>query len=198
MILYINMYFQLHNHDLLIRRAVLTDILSIMEIESASFGNHHWSYNTFVKELKNNYSNIYVSELITDNFNKKIVGYTGYWHLIDEGHIITLAVSHFYRRKHIADILLYKIIKNAYKLNIKWLTLEVRVSNIPAISLYNKYNFRRLGIRKNYYQDNNEDGLILWTENIRNIGFKLIVENNFNSMFKLNRDTDKYEYVYRV
>ena len=191
------MYFQLYNQDLIIRRAILTDISNIMEIETASFGKHHWSYNTFVKELKNDYSNIYVSELITDYFNKKIIGYTGYWHLFDEGHITTLAVSHFYRRNHIADILLYRIIKDAYKLNINWLTLEVRISNIPAINLYNKYDFRRLGIRKNYYQDNNEDGLILWTENIRNIDFKLTVENNFNTTFKLNVDTDKYEYVCR-
>ena len=49
---------------------------------------------------------------------------------------------------------------------VKYLTLEVRVSNIPAIKLYEKYGFQSLGTRKGYYQDNNEDALIMWTENI--------------------------------
>ena len=52
------------------------------------------------------------------------------------------------------------------KNEIKYITLEVRASNEPAIKLYEKYGFKSLGTRKGYYQNNNEDALIMWTENI--------------------------------
>ena len=53
-----------------------------------------------------------------------------------------------------------------YENKIKYVTLEVRVSNEAAINLYKKYNFKSLGVRKGYYQNNGEDALIMWTENI--------------------------------
>ena len=62
---------------------------------------------------------------------------------------------------------------------VKYITLEVRVSNIAAIGLYEKYGFRSLGTRKGYYQDNNEDALIMWTENIFYDKFK----ENYNKKY---------------
>ena len=73
---------------------------------------------------------------------------------------------------------LQKIIEDCYKENVKYLTLEVRVSNVPAIKLYEKYGFKSLGTRKGYYQDNNEDALIMWTENIFYEKYKNIYEKN--------------------
>ena len=147
-----------------IRKIRLQDISNIYNIEREAYGNHHWSKNIFIKEINNPYSTYYICEEI--GHKAKIVGYIGYWQVEDEGHITTLAVSSSYKRRRIADKLLYTVIKNAISKSIKWLTLEVRLSNQPAINLYKKYNFKQLGIRKKYYQDNNEDALILWTENI--------------------------------
>ena len=65
---------------------------------------------------------------------------------------------------------------------IKYVTLEVRVSNTPAISLYEKYLFKSLGQRKGYYQDNNEDALIMWTENIFWDKFKSKFEENIKNL----------------
>ena len=62
--------------------------------------------------------------------------------------------------------MLKRIIDDCYLEKIKYITLEVRVSNTPAINLYTKYGFSSFGTRKGYYQDNNEDALIMWTKNI--------------------------------
>ena len=75
---------------------------------------------------------------------------------------------------------------------VKYLTLEVRVSNEPAIKLYEKYGLKSLGIRKGYYQDNNEDALIMWTENIFYDKFKSVYEQNLE---KLN---DKVGIIYQI
>ena len=85
-------------------------------------------------------------------------------------------------RNHIGEAIIQRIIDDCYKNNIKYLTLEVRVSNIPAIKLYEKYGFQSLGTRKGYYQDNNEDALIMWTENIFYDKFKSIYEANLNNL----------------
>ena len=68
---------------------------------------------------------------------------------------------------------------------VKYLTLEVRVSNTPAIKLYEKYGFQSLGTRKGYYQDNNEDALIMWTENIFYDKFKTRYLENVENLKKV-------------
>ena len=65
------------------------------------------------------------------------------------------------------------------------MTLEVRESNVPAIELYKKYGFSSLGTRKGYYQDNNENALIMWTENIFYEKFKTRFEQNRENLKKL-------------
>ena len=146
-----------------IRGGTIQDLSKLYALECETYGAHHWSKNSFTSELTNEFSRYFVCEMDSE---KKILGYAGYWIIGNEGHITTMVVSPKCRRKHIADILLYSIIKSAIYNRVQWLTLEVRVSNIAAIRLYNKYKFRQLGIRKNYYQDNSEDALILWTDDI--------------------------------
>ena len=152
------------NIQYVLRKSIINDIKYILDIDMASFGLHHWSYNAFVSEFTNEYSHYLTCVDSLDNTN--IIGYIGYWKILDEGHITTLAVNPLYRRNGFADILLYNLIINAIKKKIKWLTLEVRASNLSAQNLYRKFLFKNLGIRKKYYQDNNEDALILWTNNI--------------------------------
>ena len=69
--------------------------------------------------------------------------------------------------------MLFAIIDDCYKAKIKYITLEVRESNVAAISLYEKNGFKSIGTRKGYYQDNNENALIMFTENIWYDKFKL-------------------------
>ena len=78
----------------------------------------------------------------------------------------------------IGELLLRSMIEEGYKKEAKWFTLEVRASNFAAQNLYYKYGFKSLGSRKNYYQDNGEDALIMWTENIWYESFK----SNYNQL----------------
>lgn len=142
----------------------LEDIEEVMEIEPVAFGSHHWSHQSFVNELNNSMGNYFAA---CEPVSKRLIGYSGFWLIGEEAHITTLAVHPDCRRKHIGERLLIHDIMQARKVGAQWITLEVRVSNEVAQTLYYKYGFKSLGLRRNYYQDNDEDALVLWTENIK-------------------------------
>ena len=146
----------------------LSDIDDICKVEADAYGEHHWSRDSFVVELNNNLAKYYVAR----NEKGELLGYLGAWIIIDEAHITTLAVAPEHTRKGVAFSLMNCFISDCYKNMVKYITLEVRVSNEPAISLYSKFAFKSLGTRKGYYQDNGEDALIMWTENIWYEAFK--------------------------
>ena len=167
--------------EIKIEKMTVEDIPHVIEIEAEAYGEHHWSKSAFYDEMNNNLAKYYVAKTLTG----EIVGYAGTWHIIDEGHITTIAVKKSHLRKHIGEAIIIKILEDCYKNEIKYLTLEVRVSNTPAIALYTKYGFNSLGTRKGYYQDNNEDALIMWTENIFYDKFKTIFKENKNKLESL-------------
>lgn len=141
----------------------LSDLDEVMEIEPVAFGSHHWSRQSFCNELNNPGGHYYVA--CTPD-GGRLCGYTGFWLIGEEAHITTLAVHPDYRRQYVAERLLIYDVSAAKKVGARWMTLEVRVSNEAAQNLYDKYGFKSLGLRRNYYQDNNEDAMVLWTENI--------------------------------
>ncbi|MBO6087095.1 ribosomal protein S18-alanine N-acetyltransferase [bacterium] len=154
------------------------DIDGIIEIEQQAYGNHHWSKESFLSELSNELAK-YCCAFDKDG---NLAGYCGIWQILEEAHITNIAVSPKYRRKHIGEMLLQKIIDTCYANMVKYITLEVRASNVPAISLYEKYGFKSFGTRKGYYQDNNEDVLIMWTENIFYDKFRSVYEKRVNEL----------------
>jgi ribosomal-protein-alanine N-acetyltransferase len=158
-----------------------SDIDKVVAIEAQAYGEHHWSKESFLGELSNDLAK-YFSAFNEDG---ELIAYVGCWQILEEAHLTTLAVLPEYRRKHIGEILLKTIIDECYKNMVKFITLEVRVGNKPAIALYEKYGFKSLGTRKGYYQDNNEDALIMWTENIFYDKFKSNYEKNIR---ELNND----------
>ena len=101
-----------------------------------------------------------------------VIGFTGFWTLADEAHIIIIAVREAYRRMGIGELLLISLIDLAMEEKANVITLEVRVSNTVAQNLYLKYGFSGVGTRKGYYIDriNNsesrEDGLLMTTQDI--------------------------------
>lgn len=145
-----------------IRQMEKSDVDEVVRLESLSYGEHHWSKESFYNELSNNLAHYYCA---VDEENT-LLGYAGCWHIFDEAHITTLSVHPDYRKKGVAQNLIFSIVDDCYKNKIKYITLEVRESNIAAISLYEKNGFKSIGTRKNYYQDNNENALIMFTENI--------------------------------
>lgn len=95
-----------------------------------------------------------------------IFGFTGFWIMAGEAHITNIAVREKHRRQGIGELLLISLIDLAIKLDARLITLEVRASNTAAQSLYSKYSFTKVGVRRGYYTDNREDGVLMSLEDI--------------------------------
>lgn len=108
-----------------------------------------WTFTTLKNELDNPNSQYFVALL-----NNEIVGFAGIWNVLDEMHITNIVTKKTYRHIGIASKLLEKLIETSKEKNVKFLTLEVKDTNIYAIKLYEKYNFKKVGLRKNYYGQN--------------------------------------------
>ena len=145
----------------------MEDVAAVQEVERASFPVP-WPANAFRHELTQNRNARY----IVARSGPRIVGYAGLWLMVDEAHVTTFAVHPEHRRLRIGERLLQRLFEIAVVMNAEWLTLEVRASNLPAQQLYEKYGFRRAGVRRRYYSDNNEDALIMWTERLKDRAVK--------------------------
>lgn len=161
-------------NKIIIKNMTKSDVDNVVKLEEASYGKHHWSKESFYNELENDLSHYYCAFDGNDN----LLGYCGCWHIFEEAHITTVSVNPEYRRQKVAQALLIKLIDDCYQEKIKYITLEVRESNVAAISLYDKNGFVSIGERKGYYQDNNEDALIMFTENIWYQKFSLLYNQN--------------------
>lgn len=108
-----------------------------------------WTYSIFKKELENSNSKYFVALI-----NEEIVGFAGIWKVLDEIHITNIVTKISKRHMGIASKLLEELIKTAKSEKASLLTLEVHETNINAIKLYEKFNFKKVGLRKNYYGQN--------------------------------------------
>ena len=101
-----------------------------------------------------------------------IIGFTGFWVVADEAHISSIAVREAYRRQGIGELLLLSVFSLAAELEAHIITLEVRASNTTAQRLYAKYGFTQVGVRRAYYIDNREDGILMSTPDINLAAFQ--------------------------
>lgn len=154
-----------------------SDVDDVLKIEETAYGEHHWSADSFYNELSNNLARYYCTFL-----DDELVGYAGTWQILDEVHITTIATKEIFKGRKIGEAMLSRIIDDCYVNMAKYITLEVRVSNTPAINLYEKYGFKSLGTRKGYYQNNNEDAIVMWTENIFYDKFKLEYQDRVSEL----------------
>ncbi|WP_026582797.1 ribosomal protein S18-alanine N-acetyltransferase [Bacillus sp. J33] len=133
------------------------DIDEVLEIEYKSFATP-WSREAFYNEITQNQFAVYVVLEEED----KVIGYCGMWIVVDEAHITNVALLPEYRGRKLGEALMRKGMAVAVEMGAKTMTLEVRVSNFTAQSLYRKLGFQDGAIRKNYYTDNQEDALVMW------------------------------------
>lgn len=140
----------------------LEHIREVMDIERKSF-RLPWTANAFLYEMSCNNLAHYVIALE----NKKVVGYAGMWIVLEEAHITNIAVAPEHRRRGYGKSILVEMMLRALLLKATKMTLEVRVSNLPARRLYAAFGFVERGFRKKYYEDNNEDAIIMWKDNLR-------------------------------
>lgn len=134
--------------EIRIDRMTLPHLLEI-KYELISEFDDFWTYSIFEKELENPNSKYFVALI-----NEEIVGFAGIWKVLDETHITNIVTKISKRHIGIASKLLEKLIETAKFEKSALLTLEVNETNINAIKLYEKYNFKKIGLRKNYYGQN--------------------------------------------
>ena len=96
-----------------------------------------------------------------------ILGFAGMWVLLDEAHVTTIGVDPEWQGRGLGEFLFVALLDEAIQRGATWMTLEVRVTNRTAQSLYGKYGFSVQGRRPRYYSDNNEDAYIMWSESLR-------------------------------
>lgn len=139
----------------------LKDIDDVLAIEAVSYPTP-WSRNAFTSEIvHNSYAHYYAAR-----HDGKLVGYVGMWIILNESHITNIAVHPAQRRKGIGRMLLETMFEKAEEFGASRMTLEVRVSNKGAQTLYKKLGFVERGLRKGYYTDTNEDAIIMWKDDI--------------------------------
>ncbi len=144
-----------------IRKMQLDDIDRVVEIDHASF-SLPWPRSSFVFEVKENAaSRCWVAELVGQNTPAPIVGLLVTWLIVDELHIATLATDTNYRRRAIGRKLMLHGLSAATREGAVVSFLEVRRSNLAAQALYQSLGYHMDGVRPRYYQDNNEDALLM-------------------------------------
>ena len=126
----------------------------VLAIEQASFPDP-WSEVMFRQELEDDPGKYPV--VLT--MNSQVIGYGLGWIVLDEFHLGNLAVRPDFKGKGYGALILEQMIEYVKKKGCRIASLEVRASNITAINLYHKYNFKEIAVRKKYYRD--EDALVL-------------------------------------
>ncbi|MFE1745323.1 ribosomal protein S18-alanine N-acetyltransferase [Coleofasciculus sp. H7-2] len=173
-------------------------LLAVVELDQLCFGQL-WTLDGYKRELESPNSDLLVIEEVSgkervisqstqygrENFaptalstegdsplERSLVGIGCLWAILEEAHITILGVHPNYRGQGLGQALLYALLKKAWKRRLEWATLEVRASNRPAQSLYEKFGFQEVGRRRRYYKDTGEDALILWRSGLQTPEFQ--------------------------
>ncbi len=142
---------------MMLRRADEKDIDAIAAMELICFPEDPWSRDMVAAEFSGlNPSRYYVAEE-----GGQILAYAGIWIIPPEGYITNVAVHPEHRRRGLGSLILQKLVEEGLSEGVTDITLEVRVSNGPAIALYQTFGFEEAGVRPRYYRDG-EDALIMW------------------------------------
>jgi [ribosomal protein S18]-alanine N-acetyltransferase len=141
--------------NVVVTPATETDLDAIDEIEQHSF-KAPWPRDTFKAELLREWARLDVARI-----DGRLVGFCNYWLVTTELHILAIATHPDCRRRGIARQLLDHVLDVARSTGCSLATLEVRRSNVPAIALYERAGFKIVHVRTRYYQDDNEDALVM-------------------------------------
>jgi ribosomal-protein-alanine N-acetyltransferase len=141
-----------------IRRMKEEDLGAVREIEILSFSNP-WSENTFRGEIQN--TSISYPLVVVLKPGGRVIGYIIFWHVREDVQINNVAFHPDFRGRGLGEALTRHVIDKVRKAGATFVTLEVRPSNTPAVSLYKKLGFEILGTRKNYYTNPDEDAYMM-------------------------------------
>src|SRR5918992_4584038 len=153
---------QAESPDIEITRMRRRHLRGVMAIERQVYPRP-WSPSLFVSEMSAGRTRCYLVALDGRN----VVGYAGLISYGEEAHVTTIAVDPGYHRMKIGTRLLFELLNEAREMGAHAVSLEVRVTNWGAQRMYGRFGFRPVGVRKNYYQETNEDALVMWTDDIQ-------------------------------
>lgn len=175
-----------HQIPYVVEAMALSDLDQVMAVERASF-SLPWSKRAYRYEIvENKHSGMVVVRPAAKLFGRPagwlrslnlvkpgpVLGYAGFWLLVDDAHVATIAVDPAWRGQGLGELLLASLLERAMALGARRATLEVRVSNRAAQALYVKYGFQILERRRRYYSDNNEDGYLMATPPFQTAAFQ--------------------------
>lgn len=143
---------------------------AVLDLDRLCF-NGLWTAEGYQREIDSPNS-----ELIAIVHDQTLIGYGCFWAILDEAHITIVAVHPNYQRQGFGNLLLYALLVRAHQRDMARATLEVRISNQSAISLYQKYGFKVAGQRKRYYTDTGEDALIFWRSGLQSAEFATLLK----------------------
>jgi ribosomal-protein-alanine N-acetyltransferase len=147
--------------NLYIRKMTLEDVAVVIALDQVSF-SLPWPERSFRFELTDNpASRCWVAEA-----DGRVVGMIVGWLLVDEMHIATIATHPDYRRQGIGSKLLLHTLMKSMDEGARSSFLEVRESNIPAQEMYLKFGYEKMGRRKRYYRDNDEDAILMYLKTL--------------------------------
>lgn len=150
-----------------IRGMTVGDVPGVVEIERQAFTSG-WPPTAFRRELEHNALARYIVLLE----GGRLVGFAGVWLMVDEAHVVTVAVSPDRQRRGYGHLLVHALLEVARREGMAAATLECRVSNVVARHLYGEFGFWEVGVRKRYYSDNKEDAVIMTTEEFESEAFQ--------------------------
>jgi ribosomal-protein-alanine N-acetyltransferase len=129
------------------------DLLMPIEIEAYP---DPWTHGMFRQELTNATSNFFVAYL-----DDEIVGYCGFWLVLEESHVTKITVAEPWRGRGYGRVLLNFLLETSFARGAETIRLEVREGNLPALRLYESLGFRRVGLRRGYYAKTNETAVVM-------------------------------------
>jgi len=175
------------------------DIDQVIEIEEVIFAAAPWSARAYRFELTSNPNSTMLVVrrrprpalgLLPWRPRPPILGYGGFWHLVDEAHIATIGVRPADQGKGLGELLLVSMLEKARDLDVQRATLEVRVSNLKAQTLYAKYGFEKVSLRRRYYADNDEDAFIMATPSFRSPRFEVNLAQQRAALYQRLREAE--------
>lgn len=140
----------------MIRLGTPADLDDMAALEQRCFVDP-WSRDALREDMESPVCTYIVAES-----DGRVVGYVGFWTILDEGSINNVAVSPEVRRQHVGSALMEETLRVGMEMGAASYTLEVRVSNQAAIGLYEKFGFVKAGVRPHYYEAGGEDAVIMW------------------------------------
>jgi len=135
----------------------LDDLDEVLDVERKSFLSP-WTPDLFINEFSNPRS---IKRILRSPLDNHLIGYIIWWVVLDEGHLMSIAINEEDQRSGAGRFLVEKMIAECRDNNVETISLEVREKNYEAIGLYQSFEFKAIGRRKKYYVDENEDAILM-------------------------------------